>query len=458
MNIKDSSLVTQRPIMNTVYLRYGSHAEKEYFTKLATYFGGIIYPASFLESTPAATISLIAKLNNHQNGKPFVIDPMTYLYGEIPDANGFILTDLSWMQAKSKKGEKKYKKSSIQYSTRLGNIFSEALERNCAIGIEDLKVEAKRIACINSVIEFQENRIKELFSLEKDFLNAPELLPAPSEIMAPYFYLNPNRISEWLSVTEQLISDTLNVRPNASFTICTETHLLLDSSFTKWLTTLPEKGVKNIWFWFSDFNEAIYQVEYLESFIKVINHLSLNGVRVNNRHGGYFSLVLTKLGLSNLSHGVGYGESKRILPFDVEASPQINYHFPLTHNKQSNPLIERSLSILNIATPELFWERVCDCAICKGVLKNGLSEFRKFGEKALANEKSKTPSQTAAAMKISKFHFLLARAKEAKVVHETDLPAIIEGLKYSLTYISSEVFENKGKHIERWISVLSKFL
>src|SRR5437867_13449303 len=62
-----------------VYLRLGSHAEKQYVLKSVRLFSGVILCANLLESTPGATASFA--LNVLGGGKAFAIDPMTYTFG-----------------------------------------------------------------------------------------------------------------------------------------------------------------------------------------------------------------------------------------------------------------------------------------------------------------------------------------------------------------------------------------
>ena len=63
-------------------LRYGSHSEKEYFEKMLGFFDGVIFSANLLESTPSATVSLISKFSGQKRAIPYIIDPMTYSFGE----------------------------------------------------------------------------------------------------------------------------------------------------------------------------------------------------------------------------------------------------------------------------------------------------------------------------------------------------------------------------------------
>src|ERR1035441_3947259 len=63
-----------------VFLRLGSHAEKQYILKTLKLFRGLLVGANLLESTPGATVSLALKILG-SFGRQFAIDPMTYVFG-----------------------------------------------------------------------------------------------------------------------------------------------------------------------------------------------------------------------------------------------------------------------------------------------------------------------------------------------------------------------------------------
>ena len=62
-----------------VFLRLGSHSEKQYVIKTYHLFPGVLVGANLLESTPGATVSFA--LNVLSQNKAFAIDPMTYTFG-----------------------------------------------------------------------------------------------------------------------------------------------------------------------------------------------------------------------------------------------------------------------------------------------------------------------------------------------------------------------------------------
>ena len=97
-------------------------------------------------------------------------------------------------------------------------------------------------------------------------------------------------------------------------------------------------------------------------------------------HGGYLSALLSKRGLTGFSHGVGYGESKDVVPVIGVIVPVVNYHYPPLHIRTGIAEIERALTELEIFDADDFHEKVCDCTVCKGVIAGDLKNLRQFGE------------------------------------------------------------------------------
>jgi len=89
------------------------------------------------------------------------------------------------------------------------------------------------------------------------------------------------------------------------------------------------------------------------------------------------------------SHGVGYGEQKDVVPVIGQSTPTVRYYLPSLHRRLSVPEIELCFRRLAIDSPNDFYEKICDCTICKGVVKKELKEFSEFGEQHFSTPKSK---------------------------------------------------------------------
>jgi hypothetical protein len=176
-----------------------------------------------------------------------------------------------------------------------------------------------------------------------------------------------------------------------------------------------------------------------------------------NLHGGYLSALLSKHGLHGFSHGIGYGESKDVVPVIGVTVPTVNYHLPPLHVRVPIVELQRALSALGITTATDFHKRICNCTICKGILKGDLNKLMEFGDFVLKVGNIKK-SQTADSAKKCRFHFLLARRKELDFVNGNTL----EGVKKQLTDSATEYsalppylgLQDRTSHLKLWNAYL----
>lgn len=436
-------------------LRYGSHSEKEYFQKMLPFFDGVVFSSSLLESTPSATISLIVNFSGEKLGKGYIIDPMTYTYGEFYEySTGQILSDLDWLKSKTKKGYG-IKKSYAALALALGASFKKCVDDGRALTLSDLKNENTRDDICKSVISYQVDRPKEFLRKDNEFAHFADSLPGPLLVMTPYFHIQPSKFDEWIDVHKSITLTSLKYRQDGLCSqLCFDYRLLENENFQAKVISFHETGIKNISFWISNFNEKNVPETALKGFIKIMKALKEKGVAVHNRHGGYFSLILSKLGLDSVAHGVGYGEQKDIMPVLGQATPTIQYYYPVLHDKYGVPDLQRAFPELGVKSPSEFFNKICDCTICKGVIKGNIENFSQYGEMHLASDSSKRKTQTPAAAKRARYHFLLAKIKEFKYVKDNDLESIKANIDTAISTTNFDIFP-KAQYLRRWKNALS---
>jgi len=428
-----------------VIIRMGSHAEKDYIEKTARYLDGIIVGANLFEATPGATATLLGKRLN----KPYYIDPMTYAYGRNLDL-------IKSPQGKTR--ELDFKRSYKNLSEKLSQPFTSALRKNSRVTPKDFEGGLKTEKCCQAVMEYQLNRIKEKFDEDPEYKEYASDIPNPAAIYAPYFYIEPNNHDAWLDLVLLLagVSAGLKYDVPVHAIICTDQPMLDYPNFlSKLKSELPRTGVEGVWFWFSDFDELTSDVERLKAFRSLVEDVSKE-IKVYNLHGGYFSLSLCKYGLSGVSHGVGYGEQKSVVPVVGAATPTVRYHLPDFHKRLGVPAIQRCFDSLGIKTPDDFHEKICGCVVCKGVVSKDLAEFRLFGDMAYSTPISKRLAQTPAAAKRCRFHFLMNRIRERDELKEKNVEGILAELDAVEEKWSGQVsVKDDMTHLSRWRQALA---
>jgi hypothetical protein len=443
----------------------GSHSEKEYLEKTVQFMDGLIIGANLVEATPGATASLLVKFGGKKLSCPFYLDPMTYTFGNYVDqSSGAIRNDLDWIKSEqqsrvTKKVTRDYKRSYKKLGESLGGPFLAALNRGKAVSDADFAVEADRRAICREVSDYQLNRIRKEFEGDPEYEQFADRIPTPAAVFPPYFYIEPHDWKRWFDLALSLAASTagLGLGVPVHAVICADAEFLENKDFLNALSVeLPKVGVAGVWLWFSRFNEHDAAEVRLKNFRGLVRLLSNAGLEVFNMHGGFFSLALAPDGMSAVSHGVGYGEQKDVMPVIGQSTPTVRYYLPKTHIKVGVPQVEYCLPFLKVATPVDFHQEVCDCVICKGIVKASLDEFRSFGEMHFSTPDSKKQAQTPAAAKRCRFHFLLSRIKERDWLRGSTRATVLGQLENGYgQWGKFPPIAASCAHLPRWIAALS---
>ncbi len=439
-----------------VFIRIGTHAEKDYLQKTLRFLDGFMVAANLLEASPGATSSLILKFGGTKVAKPYIIDPMTYAYGTN-------LGNLKSEQIVKKDGRKKtviaFKRSYSQLAQDFGGLFAKAMERDERLHPADFANARTIEETCRTVARYQLNRAGTELTKDEESASFAGDLPNPFAVLTPYFYIDNNEFDGWLDLFFSLASGTaaLKLQPPVHAVLCAEASFLDNQvALDRVVEELPKTGIDGVWFWFSGLDEHSAKTIRLRKLRELTEALSEH-LHVYNMHGGYFSLVLCRLGMTGIAHGVGYGEQKEIAPVQGQSTPTVRYYLPGVRKRLGVPNIETSFNSLSINTPDDFFSKICDCTICRGVLKKGLQYFSSFGEINFAKTTSKRRSQTAAAAKLCRFHFLINRINERKEIAGKSIQQIRDDLTAAWNIWSTQQsIMNDADHLPRWKKALSE--
>lgn len=447
-----------------VILRMGSHSEKEYIQKTLKFFDGVMVGANLLQISPGATASLLFKLHG-ETRRPYYIDPMTYAFGSYFDPEvSQVRDDLDWIKSLQKvpgrKGvrEKRFKGSYRKLADEFGPPFSTCLDRGVAINQRDFSDDLIYSAC-ESVLSFQAERLREVFREDPQTESFADALPRPAALFAPYFYIEPNRSQEWITLNNRLARAAMKqarFETPIHVVVCAHLEVLTNRKLASpVIENLQACKPDGVWLWFSRLDERFQEPDELLALRWWVEQLA-SSTRVFNMHGGFYSLALSKYGMVGTAHGVGYGEQKDVIPVIGQSTPTVQYYVRALHAKYSVAQIQRSFSRLGIKTASDFYGKICDCPICKGVIGNDLDQFSQFGEIHYSTPKSKRAAQTPAAAKRCRYHFLLKRIEERDYVGASTLDTILNDLKSSAaTWAPTAMLGTSIEHLLVWANALS---
>lgn len=439
--------------------------------------------ANLLEITPTATASLLALLRKkirERNGPGadihFYLDPMTYCFGPYIDPDtGKKRTDLDALKSTrtNRQTKKKFTAVKDSYSSlaaALGPRFQVSVNDGVTCSAIDPSAisESDRNAFCKGVIDYQLNRVEQLIApeLEDDEVLQGEFqgIGTPDAVFAPYFFLHETWISDGFPIAIDLIRRSVNQKPSVPIhaIVCASRALLRNANFVDELgKELLKTGAAGVWLWFDGYDELRASLEELVAFRSIVSTLGKK-MRVYNLHGGYFSMLLAHDGLTGISHGVGYGERSDVAKIIGAAAPTVRYYLPAIRKRVGVPDIQRCFPDVGVASAADFFREVCDCAICKGVIGNDLDRFAAFGQMHRARPEASRDTQTPAAAKMCRYHFLLNRFKERGIVSALDADRRASHISETASawrncFPLRQDLGNEGNdgYIERWAQALA---
>lgn len=162
----------------------------------------------------------------------------------------------------------------------------------------------------------------------------------PHLILPPYFVAN-SVDDPWWKLSNEIFDATKKqaaaVAPDKRCVrvIATEDTICLDDLCGN-LATHSELVL-----WVSDLNELRANRSDLTSYGEAIKGAATRGQTVFGLYGGFFSVLLGGVGLSGLSHGIGYGESRNWVELPQSGPPPQRYYVEPFHRYVSQELAEQ---------------------------------------------------------------------------------------------------------------------
>ena len=390
---------------------------------------------------------------------------MTYAFGTYVE-KGVTRTDLDWIKSDQKVKastvggkphkvvERRYKRSYRNLAQEFGGPALAAV--NDDTGIAALDPDQVKALC-EAVVQYQVNRVRREFEVDPEYKDIADGIPSPAAVFAPYFYIDPDRAEDGVTLFFHCAASAVSVGSSIPIhaVLCTDVSMLDRPEFLDFAAArIKDSGVAGVWLWFSRFYEEKAEPQQLVNLRAFVENLRQR-VRVYNMHGGYLSLALSRFGLNGVSHGIGYGEQKDVIPIIGQSTPTVRYYLPELRRRLGVPQIERTFAGIGVRSAANFYERVCSCAICRGVIQNDVKKFSAFGALHYSTEKSRRLAQTPAAARRCRFHFLLNRLREREDVALRSATEIVDDLRAAREKWGSEpTIRSVVGHLRRWEDVL----
>ena len=374
---------------------------------------------------------------------------MTYAFGR----------DLDRLTSQTKKGVF-IKKSYTQLAAHLGGVFQEHIQKQKSITLKSLQNKSAIESVCHDTVVYQKKRVSNALKKESEGTDFFENVPAPCLILAPYFFMPVGDELRWLDVFNSIAVESLKHEPNNLYIkLCFDKSMLANQEAIKKITAICRHNIKGVWLWIDDLNEETSSEDTLSSLADLVVTIKKHGKEVVNRHGGFYSSILSKLGMSGICTGVGYGEKRPVEPVVGKMAPVINYYVPGLHGKLGSLDVEQSFEHLNIKTADEFFQNICSCVVCQGVMGKDILEFQQFGSRQFSPgpSQNKRPVQTSNAAQLSRFHYLICKSKEKEAVKKNDLKTLVSDLEKNANFfgdVEIDSFKKKCAALSKWARVL----
>ena len=172
-------------------------------------------------------------------------------------------------------------------------------------------------------------------------------------------------------------------------------------------------------------------------------------------YGGYFSILLKKLNicknLSGVSHGVGYGEDRAVIPVGGGV-PVAKFYLPNLHKRLIYRRALEAVDILCNKNYSKYFEEICDCEICRKIMvKMKPSEFQLYGITDISLKDQKE-YPTAETIKNCIIHYLHSKDKEYN--SDVNLKDIKLGLERVYNKLKRYLSPEYLSHCIKWGNIL----
>ena len=430
-------------MISSQIIRLGTHAEKEYLLRARSWYSEVLLNANLVEATSSATAVFLDELRRY--GRPFTIDPVTYVFSVNPQA----------ISVPNREGGTRLRRTfaALREAYEIPRITSQDI-----LGPEMFDQEAVE-SFSNAVVSYQISKLSDALAADATFLDLGDAEPtlSPNRILAPYFELSGEL--NWLEVNIRLLQETTSQRPADAWAVICLDGLLLDDELVVDRIGSDYRSVEcnGYMIWLTDFDETLVTTGQIRGFRSLVRRLAGSDAdrAVINMYGGFFSTLLHPDGLTGISHGLGYGERRSLIPAVGGGLPPARYYLKPVHHGIS--MGELGTVAETVSRGQDFLSRVCGCPICRELLRQGTAglarQFSQTERKPYRNSYRDYPTQEV--YRLARYHFLYNRNVEIQDVNSaSDVAEMVDQLIDAYADYRSQLYADP-RYLTQWQRALS---
>lgn len=318
------------------YLSYGS-SDQQTVRQLSTIFNGLLVPGTIAafqaEGTKGFVLSLSAR-----SAEPYVIDPRFPLFQnklEKPKRSHEMLAELMGVPKLINQG-------AVPQASSFNQRMIETIAENW------IEFNTNFHDVTSKTFDKYASRLGE------------EVLPssrrAPEYILPPYTMIG-SQSDGWWDVSRKLWLASVSVSTGKNFAN-TLRRVVAAKTPRDWNVLASDVPDKEIVAWVSDLEEFRSSSEdALREYGKALKAAKAREQKVFALYGGFFSVLLSRYGLTGSSHGIGFGEHRDSIELPSSGAAPARYYVPRLHRYVG---VDIALSL---------WRQfrdlvTCDCVEC----------------------------------------------------------------------------------------------
>lgn len=367
-------------------------------------------------------------------GKPYFVDPVTYAFAQDP---------------KIVRRADELRRSYDGVAEEYGGVVRQYAGKR-ALRPSDLKTQAAAEDLVAQVIGFQEKVFSRPGAAQASLLEylaeLGETVPGPSSptvLIPPYFYAG-SADDPWHVVNIRLAEIALGQveRERVAPVVCVSEHGISSGKAVDRLVS-DYSRFSTVFVWVSGLNEQKATQSQLLNYSSLVRGLAERGTKPRAFYGGPFSLGLGTVGLTGISPGICYSESKDVAVTPTGGGFPTRYYVPLNRVKVALANAARMFA----SNADL----VCDCGVC------GAKMPARRARRGPRPDVAEAIEEMAAAE--AKRHLMIVRAREAREttrLSPSALAARLESDARTAAERSTQVFGIPHAHLVVWARVYSR--
>lgn len=392
------------------FLAYGN-AEQRFFRNHSGLFDAMTVPGTVATYFRQGTGGFVMAL-----GKPYIIDPRTSIFQAEFDRS------------------RRHRRLAEMHGPRASAIMTTRPFRQADLQQDLLEEMAAYVAEFQRrYAETSADKLEEYLNLLGEERQQPS---APAFILPPYFRFDDVH-GPWHEASLSMATAAIRYRDSASIcpVVCLSLGCLHTGEFDAMVQSYDREAFDGYFLWVSRLDQYRSPPEDLRAFADLVRRFSATGRPVINLFGGYYSAMLSYLGLAGLSHGVGYGEARDAFYYRG-GPPGERYYVPMLHRFYPRLDALRLLARLDSVVMR------CDCPACMGVSREGDTsqvQASRLNREGLLS------------------HFLYARRKELDHIAETPVDLLISELQSTYDSIATHRPDElrRIQHLSNWVEALT---